>query len=172
MIWPHCREKQTVSTEWQPNRHWIPLRTCMKRNWSLIQERTASIWPKIWSRPQEMWFVRFMRNINWQVRLISRSSQMWRKSWITAKWQITMQSSQRWSFHPAIWMNWNPGKKRFFSWLQFTRSWQWVRSTFTRKQRLKWNAREKSSKQKEKLCCRMDGNSLKTASRIRTAWQS
>ena len=34
------------------------------------------------------------------------------------------------------------------------------------------NAREKSSKQKEKLCCRMDGNSLKTASRIRTAWQS
>lgn len=31
---------------------------------------------------------------------------------------------------------------------------------------------EKSSKQKERLFCRMDGNSLKTASKIRIAWQS
>ena len=32
---------------------------------------------------------------------------------------------------------------------------------------MKWNAREKSSRQKEKLSCRMDGKSLKTASKIR-----
>ena len=54
MTLPHSRGMQTVCLALLPSRHWNIPRAFMKRNLSLIRERTASTFLMIWMVQQEM----------------------------------------------------------------------------------------------------------------------